>query len=167
MAFKLINYDLCNRDLYLELAQNTIRLLKENKTVCLFTMGKERSYFLEIIASEYLNIDLQKISLNKLTDEEKERIKQFEYKLNTDFQNKLFIFDDNSYSIKQIDRYLTALIAENIKPDLVVIDDIVFIKFMGKLKDLYNQLNDLQNKFDVKVVAFQEKNLMELAMSLY
>ena len=167
MVFKVIKYNSCNRDLYLELAQNTIRLLKENKTVCLFTMDKEKSYFLEIIASEYLNIDLQKISLNKLTDEEKERIKQFEYKLNTDFQNKLFIFDDNSYSIKQIDRYLTALIAENIKPDLVVLDDIVFIKFMGKLKDLYNQLKDLQNKFDVKVVAFQEKYLMYMAMSLY
>ena len=35
------------------------------------------------------------------------------------------------------------------------------------LKDLYNQLKDLQNKFDVKLLAFQEKNLMELAMSLY
>ena len=69
MAFKLIKYDSCKRDLYLELAQNAIRLLKENKIVCLFTMGKEKSYFLEIIASEYLNIDLQKISLNKLTDE--------------------------------------------------------------------------------------------------
>ena len=160
MVFKVIKYNLCSRDLYLELAQNTIRLLKENKTVCLFTMGKEKSCFLEIIASEYLNIDLQKISLNKLTDEEKERIKQFEHKLNTDFQNKLFIFDDKSYSIKQIDRYLTALIAENIKPDLVVIDDIVFISFMGKLKDL-------QNKFDVKLLAFQEKHLMYMAMSLY
>ena len=149
MVFRVIKYNSCSRDLYLELAQNTIRLLKENKTVCLFTMGKEKSYFLEIIASEYLNIDLQKISLNKLTDEEKERIKQFEYKLNTDFQNKLFIFDDNSYSIKQIDRYLTALIAENIKPDLVVIDDVVFIVFRGRLKDLYNQLNDLQKKFNI------------------
>ena len=167
MVFRVIKYNSCNRDLYLELAQNTIRLLKENKTVCLFTMGKEKSYFLEIIASEYLNIDLQKISLNKLTDEEKERIKQFEYKLNTDFQNKLFIFDDNSYSIKQIDRYLTALIAENIKPDLVVIDDVVFIVFRGRLKDLYNQLNDLQKKFNIKLVAFQEKNLMYMAMSLY
>ena len=87
--------------------------------------------------------------------------------MNTDFQNKLFIFDDNSYSIKQIDRYLTALIAENIKPDLVVIDDVVFIVFRGRLKDLYNQLNDLQKKFNIKLVAFQEKHLMYMAMSLY
>lgn len=166
MAFEPIKYDLCERDCYSEIAHNAIELLKENKTVCLFTMGKEKSYVLKILASEYLNIDLKKISRNKLTDEEKERVKQFENVLNTDFRGKLYILDNMYYSIQQIDGYLTALISENKKPDLVVIDDIVFIDFMGKLKDLYNQLNDLQNKFDVKLVAYQEKYLMEMATGL-
>ena len=166
MAFELIKYDLCEHDCYSEIAHNAIEMLKENKTVCLFTMGKEKSYVLKILASEYLNIDLKKTSRNKLTDEEKECIKLFEQKLNTDFKGKLYIFDDMCYSIKQIDGYLTALISENKKPDLVVIDDIVFINFVGNLKDLYNQLNDLQNKFDVKLVAYQEKYLMEMATGL-
>lgn len=175
MALKIIQYSL--HDIYPEIALNTIELLKENKTVCLFTMGKDKNVVLKILASVYMNIEVIRESVymnievnkflqNKLTDEEKQKVNKFEKLLNTKFKDNLYIFDNYRYSLEQIDTILQTLNDKNKTPFLVVIDDLIYIDFQGVIKDLYNQLNDLQNKFDVKLVVYENQHLWEMAKSL-
>lgn len=164
MALKIIQYSLY--DIYPEMALNTIELLKENKTVCLFTMGKDKNVVLKILASVYMNIEVNKFLQNKLTDEEKQKVNKFEKLLNTKFKDNLYIFDNYRYSLEQIDTILQTLNDKNKTPFLVVIDDLIYIDFQGVIKDLYNQLNDLQNKFDVKLVVYENQHLWEMAKSL-
>lgn len=155
MAFKLIKYDLWEHDIYREIACNAIELLKKNKNMCLFSMDKTHNYVSNKMISEYLNIDFNKLLNKEVTDAEIKSIMQFGQK----FEGQMVIFDYLYYTLEEIDKYITELIAENKKPDLVVIDNINDIDFYGKLKVLYKLLDDLQNKFDIQLIVYQEKGL--------
>ena len=162
MAFTPKQYDF--KDIYPEIISECMELLAKNKTVVLFTMGKEEKAVYKYFVSKYLNIDLDLLYEN-LKKEDLNRALQFVIKLNTDYKDNLFIFDEYYYSVDQIENILKSLSRNNIKPDLVVFDELLYINFFGKTQDLFDKLDTLQNEFKTRFIGYQMLMLWDCFLS--
>lgn len=153
------------KDIYPEIIFECMDLLAQNKTVVLFTMGVEAKVVYKYFVSKYLNIEFDRL-YKDLKNEDLYRALQFIINLNTVYKDKLFIFDEKCYSLDQIKNILKSLSLNNIKPDLVVFDELLYIDFFGKTQVLFDKLDTLQNEFKTRFVGYQMLMLWECALSM-